>query len=115
MTPKYKYIVSINTMNFDSDGQINSQSFKYEFSIGTLLDMRKKAFEKVSNMINFFRDEMPADQQFNSPVVAQKKIYRNTNGYSIDVFFLVDEYDYHLIGDMHEAEALEIAKYLKVA
>lgn len=59
---KYKYIVSIHTINFDSDGQVNPQSFAYEFSIGTLMDMRNAALEKVNDMNNFFRYEMPEDQ-----------------------------------------------------
>ena len=120
MKTKYKYIVSIHNINFDSDGQINSQSFKYEFTDGTIVEMRKDAFDKVNEMTNFFENEMPADQQFDLPSVAKQKRYKNTNGYSIDVFFFVDEYDYHISGDMFEEEALvieafEIAKYFKVA
>lgn len=116
MTPKYKYTVLVNTINFDFDGQVNPQSFTYEFSSGTLIDMRNAALEKVNDMNIFFRDEMPKNQQFDSPLVANQKKYRNTNGYSIDVFFCVDNLEYQLLGDEdfqeegQEAEAYEFKR-----
>ncbi len=116
MTPKYKYTVLVNTINFDFDGQVNPQSFTYEFSSGTLIDMRNAALEKVNDMNIFFRDEMPKNQQFDSPFVAKQKKYRNTNGYSIDVFFCVDNLQYQIIGDEdfqeegQEAEAHEFKR-----
>ena len=116
MTPKYKYTVLVNTINFDFDGQVNPQSFTYEFSSGTLIDMRNAALEKVNDMNIFFRDEMPKNQQFDSPLVANQKKYRNTNGYSIDVFFCVDNLEYQILGDEdfqeegQEAEAYEFKR-----
>lgn len=109
MKPKYKYTVNVHVIAFDAAGQPKGEPFHYEFDSGDLPTMRSQAFKKANDLMDFFENEMPAGTEFHSPIEAQLKGYKNIQGYSISIYFYIDDYDYQIEGDEElQEEMLEV-------
>jgi hypothetical protein len=106
---KYKYVVSVTATNIDGDGNIKNEQFDYTFENGDLLTMRNEAIDKANDQIDFFEHEMPAGQEFDSPLEAELKGYKNIRCYSLSIFFFVDDLDYQIEGDKEiQEEMMEV-------
>jgi hypothetical protein len=105
-----KYQVYVHVLKANNEGKFDSENFEYEFQGPNLFDERKKAIAKVKDLESFFNNEMPEGNQFDSPLVAQLKGFKNFNAYSIDIFFINDYGDdYQIYGEEEELiESLQI-------
>jgi hypothetical protein len=113
---KYKYIVAITVINFDGDGNHKTKQWNKPFENGDLPTMRTEAFEYANQMTIMFECEMPPGHEFDSGLVAELKGYKNVNGYSVSIYFQIDDDDYHIEGDYEiQAEEMEVeqAEFIK--
>ncbi|SDX60093.1 hypothetical protein [Flavobacterium degerlachei] len=112
---KSKYIVSVNILKMDKNGNHKSENLEYTFDEGELLEKRRSAIEKAQEITDSFNH----DESFSSPSEAEDKGFRNFKAYSVDIYLIIEdegeEYDYNIYGDEELVfESLEVeAKFFK--
>jgi len=108
-----KYIVRVNILKSDVNGEFSSENFEYVFNEPTMIKSRNLAIAKTKKIIYSFENEMPDGEQFSCPLVAQLKGFKDFKAYSIELIFLPkEEFDYIIYGEEDLViEALEQEAY----
>ncbi|MDA9343562.1 hypothetical protein N9R06_00510 [Algibacter sp.] len=80
-----KYKVTVNILTSDKEGNFKSKDYDYNFKDENIFKARKKAIAKVKELENEFAF---GDENYDSPLVAQLKNFKDFKAYSINLLFL---------------------------
>ena len=101
------YLVTVNIMTADENGNKKSKNFDYTFQEKDLINSRNNAIAKVEELEEEF---LHGDAKYDSFLEAKLKDFKNFNAYSINLFFVSDEgFKYCLYGE-DEEQTIEALK-----
>jgi hypothetical protein len=77
------YKTILNTIHFDENGKITTNSQEFIFEESNPLKAREKALRKAIEL----NQKYNSNQDYDHPIITMLKSYKDSNGYSVNVSF----------------------------